>query len=187
MINSGDIKDPSHSMDCQTEFYSDQELKRHLLDEHLNEEYEFKCSMCKNNDQVFLDLDEAHTHFFSAHQHKTFPLHIALNLKFSCFNCEQVFDSLEHIQAHFITECSLYERKSLIKCNLDSLVFNSQAAYEIHLNQHCCLDKTSTSRSLLYRKTPIFKPISKTASKKSLVVTMPLTQSESPSMSNLLP
>jgi hypothetical protein len=147
----------------KSDFKSDAELRKHILIEHLNEEFEYKCSLC--NHAVFLDLQEAKEHYTLEHMPKTTT---NLNFAYACFNCEQIYFNQENIQNHFLcnSSCQLTCNHKHHKCIHDNLVFKNQKAYQIHLYQHKYLEIMAnysptkplniTSPPILYKKTPIF-------------------------------
>ena len=165
-------------------YEDDLELKKHLLEEHLNEEYEFKCSLC--SDKLFLNPEEASEHYLQ--KHAAFRSRDELRLAFACFSCEKIYFCQRDIHKHFAESLSCSSsgdmRYKHFKCCEDAFIFNSQKAYEIHMYQHRYLDSFHTCQTiskinLLYRKTPIFKR------NKSLILNTDLIARETQNWSDL--
>ena len=112
--------------DCCKEFSDLTTIKRHILNDH------YKCKKKSTDSKTYLEemLDLA-TYF---DDEKAIDVDKKCSFVFSCFKCEQTYQSYESITKHLEKKCN--KNSNRIKCSKCNLTLPNDKQFNIHLKQH---------------------------------------------------
>ncbi|KAK6173901.1 hypothetical protein SNE40_017275 [Patella caerulea] len=104
---------------CHQLFQGRQLMLQHMMFEHKDQKYEYKCDIC---DLVFMDMDKLHEHTSELHQ-----------IEIQCVICYENFLTNEDLTRHMADHVN---NKTALVCDLCGKYYRSRYNLNVHMKSH---------------------------------------------------